>query len=400
MRRYHGPAVVVAGVMVAMWSLGACTSSEAGTGTPKERDSSTAETLDSGETKKPVDATASTEPLDSGRSDLSALRAPMRVDGIRWARGNVPRSVPEPGDSLPSLLDDPPGRALVASYAPRPSENIAGEAIEFYGVDGRWRRLDLGDLDLRNDRFSGGDTYGAGALSPDGRWWAGPTIDGMFLVDLRDGTTTELRGVLGRAGMASFKWSPDSDELVLVLVARSIRVSVPGLELTPFPRPENNPTLLADGGWVECLVARQVTTQCSTYAADGAVVEERPVPDDLQQKFAYPVGAPEVEAGTLFYNLPASGAGNARHPSDTLRTDLDYQANAVLRLPAGSEITYGRDVFDADTLGLVAYDDWLLLAWLVDDEAIVKLTEPGVGLGGTGQDFWDISYARDLIRIR
>lgn len=46
MRRYDGSAVVVAVVMVAMCSLGACTSRDAGTGTSKERDSSSAETLE------------------------------------------------------------------------------------------------------------------------------------------------------------------------------------------------------------------------------------------------------------------------------------------------------------------------------------------------------------------
>src|SRR4051812_24951430 len=47
------------------------------------------------------------QPDSSGRSELTPLTAPMRIAHIRWARGNVPRSVPEPDVSLPSLLDDP-----------------------------------------------------------------------------------------------------------------------------------------------------------------------------------------------------------------------------------------------------------------------------------------------------
>jgi hypothetical protein len=49
----------------------------------------------------------------------------------------------------------------------------------------------------------------------------------MFLVDLRDRSTT-IRRVESRppGGMASFGWSPDGDELVLLLVGQSTRVSV------------------------------------------------------------------------------------------------------------------------------------------------------------------------------
>jgi hypothetical protein len=58
------------------------------------------------------------------------------------------------------------------------------------------------------------------------------------------------------------------------------------------------------------------------------------------------------------------------------------------------------EAFDLNTLGLAALNDRLLMAWLVDEQAIVRLIQPGVGLEPGGQDFWDISYARDLVRIR
>ncbi|WP_104105426.1 hypothetical protein [Nocardioides sp. 616] len=348
---------------------------------------------------------------DSGRTEVAALTAPMRVAQVRWARGNVPRTVPEPDDALPSLLDDPPGRALVASYVPRPSSGFDGEAVEFYGRDGRWRRLDLGDLDLPRDRWSGGDTYGAGALSPDGRWWAGPMHAGMFLVDLRDGSAT-VRRVAGPYGMASFAWSPDSDELVLLLAGHSTRVSVPDLKTETFPRPGKAypvthvyPRLLADGGWVECPYRRAHLVACQTYGPDGALIEERPVPEDLQHKGAGPWGSASADSldeveETVFYSLPQGYSGNRSHDWEVLRTDLDFRADARLVLPAGSEINALDSALNRNVLGLAALDRRLQLAWLAEEQVIVKVLRPGVGAGGAGQDFWNIAYARDLVTVR
>lgn len=401
MSRPFASALVALVAILGLGSLGACTSSDSDTGLPEER-AATTTPPNPGATSERLDPGASTEPLDSGRSDLPALTAPMRVAEIRWARGNVPRTVPEPDVALPSLLDDPPGRALVASYVPRPALDIDDEAIEFYGVDGRWRRLDLGDLDLPQNSWSGGDTYGAGALSPDGRWWAGPMINGMFLVDLRDGSTTVRQDVQRGLGVASFDWSPDSDELVLILSAKSTRVSLPDLQLESFPRPNAYPGILADGGWVECPHLGRIITQCNTYEPDGTLVQERPIPEDLKEKWAGPWWGPLDERDTsLFYDLPGKNAvRNSSHDWEILRTDAAFQANARLTLPAKSQIDSVDVSFNDETLGLAALDERLLLAWLVDEKTIVRVIQPGIGLADSGQDFWDVSYARDLTRIR
>lgn len=352
-------------------------------------------TPDPGDTEEPgpID-----RPTDSGRSDLDPLTAPMRVSGLRWAHTNVPRTVPEPDQALPSLLDDPPGRALVVSYVPRPSIDFgfSDEAVEFYGTDGRWRRLDLGDLDLPEDGWRSGDTYGAGALSPNGRWWAGPMHDGMFLVDLRNGSAT-VRRVAGQGGHASFVWSPDSDELVLILADRRTRVSVPDMEVQPFPRPRAFTRILRDGGWRECAYHRHVVVRCGTYGPDGALVDEHAVPDDLKQKWA---GPRDVAAGAVFYSISQGSYGNYRHDWEVVRTDADFEADARLILPAKSEINGVDEAFNSNALELAALNRRLLLAWLVDQRTIVKVIQPGVGSGGTGQDFWDITYARNLVVIR
>ena len=334
---------------------------------------------------------------DSGRLSLDPLVAPMKVSGLRWAHSKVPRSVPDVDEPLPSLLDDPPGRALVASYIPRTDGlGWAGEAIEFYGTDGRWRRLSLGDLDLPDDGWSGYDTYGAGALSPNGRWWAGPMFDGMFLVDLRTGETTVRRVESRRTAMASFSWSPDSDELVLVLFGQSTRVAVPSLRTTAFPRPKLYPKLREDGGWVECPEEGRIVSACVSYDSTGTRELIREVPADLRTKWAAPT---DEMPGAVFYSLPHGAYGNYRHDWELIRTDAQFAANARLILPRGSQLNGVEDAFDPDTLELAAVQHRLLLAWLVDGGEIVRLLRTGP-LMKHSYDFWVVAFARDLVRIR
>jgi hypothetical protein len=233
-------------------------------------------------------------------------------------------------------------------------------------------------------------------------------IGGMFLVDLRDGSTTTVPRANGDRGMgmATFDWSPDSDELVLVLTGQSTRVSVPGLELKPFRRTSKNyPTvyvvvsILDNGGWVECPYRRNTLTECNTYGPHGGLVATRSIPQDLRRW-----GGPSDEVGgAVFYSVPRGSYGNHRHDWEVLRTDADFQADARLVLPARSEINGVVDAFDSRTLGLAAIDDRQLLAWLVDEHEIVRVIRPGGGAGyGAvgGQDWWDVSFARDLARIR
>lgn len=111
-----------------------------------------------------------------------------RVPDVLTRRGsNLPPAFPADNSVFPDLLADPPVRARMV-YHPRESFDDRGdwetEQLFFLGVDDAWRSLDMRDLGLPETTHPGVDTYGAGALSPDGRTWVAPTEAGVVLLDL------------------------------------------------------------------------------------------------------------------------------------------------------------------------------------------------------------------------
>ena len=158
------------------------------------------------------------------------------------AVAGLPRSLPVASAALPSALDDPPGRARLAYHPPEwwgDATGWASETVLLLGVDGRWRRLALADLGRPEADWPGVDTYGAGALSPDGRWWAGKSRAGVLLVDLGTGRH-QLVG-LATDWVAQVRWLPDSSGLVAAhglgnrSGLRTAHVSLPDLRTRALP---------------------------------------------------------------------------------------------------------------------------------------------------------------------
>ena len=120
-------------------------------------------------------------------ADVRVDRMPTRVPR---RRSGLPPTFPPDDAVLADLLAVPPGRALMA-YHPRETfddgEGWDTERLFFLGVDGGWRSLEMPGLGLPDSTHPGADTYGAGALSPDGSTWAAPTRAGIVLVDLATG---------------------------------------------------------------------------------------------------------------------------------------------------------------------------------------------------------------------
>lgn len=139
--------------------------------------------------------------------DLDVVR-PGTLPVYRSPDLRLPSRIPGDGDALPSMLDDPPGRAVLAIRPNITQVNVGVDdwsaiRILLHGADGEWRRLDLGELGL-DDAATYQDTYGAGRLSPDGRWWMGPMQDALILVDLRTGEVR--RQSVPVSGVAAAAW--------------------------------------------------------------------------------------------------------------------------------------------------------------------------------------------------
>lgn len=155
-----------------------------------------------------------TRPLPSNTSPMSDSPVPAKarvvetsmdrakVVELPWRRSwttPLPRTIPGPGTPLPSLLEHLPGRAVLVvnphiSSLGAPVNSWSDIRLEFFGVDGHWARLSLGDLGLSDD-LTFTDTYGAGELSSDGRWWAGSTRTGVVVLNLASGTVRMIRNI-------------------------------------------------------------------------------------------------------------------------------------------------------------------------------------------------------------
>jgi hypothetical protein len=135
---------------------------------------------------------AVTTPLNSDVVRTAFDRADVaHLPWLAPSATEMPRTVPSPDAPLPSLLDYLPGRAVLVvnpriSTLGAPVRSWSKLRLEFFGVDGHWTRLSLGDLGLAGS-LTYPDTYGAGELSADGRWWAGSTRSGVVALNLATG---------------------------------------------------------------------------------------------------------------------------------------------------------------------------------------------------------------------
>lgn len=214
----------------------------------------------------------------------------------------IPSTLPNRLADFPSQLNDP-HEAILAVYPAQPcGEGWERESIFFLGTDLQWRELNLGDLGLPADAWIYScDSYGAGALSPDGTMWAGPLgTDRMLLFDLRSSKLTTVR-VPG--GAAEPRWSEDGSAIAILNYTDGNRRD--GRRARARPR-----TWLYDRGSRELIAtaamlgstdvvngqtgvvptARATATALTrgadpgdfsldTFTQDGTLVRSRPVPD-------------------------------------------------------------------------------------------------------------------------
>lgn len=186
--------------------------------------------------------------------DVSPLTMPKTLPQLP-AQTNLPTSIPGPNDDLPSLLDDLPGRVLMTWY-PAPAsgcfEGVQGwarETIDFYGQDGRWRRLNLVDLGLPESTWPG-CSNGPGSLSPDGRWWTIGAKGLFVLLDLETGDLVTKKSSTPWGGT----WTHNSQQLVKFGNRKGAALwQVPGIHVMDLPgmeEPGSDPLPLPGGGYL------------------------------------------------------------------------------------------------------------------------------------------------------
>jgi hypothetical protein len=144
----------------------------------------------------------------------------------------MPEAIPPIDAPLPSLLDDLPGRAVVVirpeiATVNAPVPRWSELDLLFFGVDGRWRRLSMEDLGL-SESLTYSDTFGSGALSSDGRWWACPSKHGVIALNLATG---ETHMVTTQGSSGSLTWVPGRN----AILTNGSETTVPGGEVTHLP---------------------------------------------------------------------------------------------------------------------------------------------------------------------
>lgn len=325
----------------------------------------------------------SAPPQQAATWSLDGVRVDRLPRDLAYARSDLPRRFPADNAALPDLLADPPDRAVLA-YHPREFFEPGGwasERIFFLGTDGGWRSLAMADLGLPESAWPGVDSYGPGALSYDGRIWAGRTNFGVVLVDLSSGEamTVETPGV----HTSFLAWRPDGQQLDMVRRGDKDR-SYRTWSLNPRTGK---------------VVRARYRLPLSAYAPDGTVVTFTKDEGGTQRVIHYPDGKTSSEAVSVPYRRVRNGAlvGSTNTVIGLYRTVAvvdNATTSPIARLGAPFSSTIAQGWLDANRV-LLTLDPVGLVAWNVATGKVQALTKvrPAV----QPDSWWSLSVALDLI---
>jgi hypothetical protein len=267
--------------------------------------------------------------------DVSPLTMPDTLPRLA-AQTNLPTSVPSAGEDLPPLLDDLPGRALMTWYpAPASGCDVQGwerDTIDFYGVDGQWRRLSMTDLGLPDSSWPGCFSNGPGSLSPDGRWWAIGAKGLFVLLNLETGDLVTRESRAGWPGL----WAQNSQQLATAGMKSGSLWQVPGVHLTDTPGVKESGIAwpLPDGGYVIDEDTRSQETDGDSltlryYTATGDLSKTRRVPTPTASDCS-------VEGGFVGDRVGMVCLTNRNEPHTFyVLNESSWRVEAALRVPDG-----------------------------------------------------------------
>lgn len=327
---------------------------------------------------------AAPKPSTSRSWSINEARVDRIVDNPPRVASRLPVSFPSDTSDQPNLLADPPGRARLA-YHPRESfDDRAGwadERVLFLGLDGTWRSLELVDLELPESTHPGPDTYGAGALSPDGTTWVGPTRAGIVMIDLG---TARARVVLLPGSHTNYMaWHPDGRSLDVVRLSgrsthRTWTVDARSLTVDRSPQPLPIDGFAHDGSVV-------------TFTRRGADTVRTVHRNGEQQRDIVAVPYRRARLG---------GAVGPTHTVFGLNRELvvvdgsTWTALARLQLSPQDMAGWPRGWWDSDTLWFYEGSRGLL-TWDVVSGEIGVLTQ--VRARTRTNTYWSTSVATDLM---
>lgn len=325
---------------------------------------------------------------------ITVQRLPADLESLPRLRTELPRGIPGDVESMPRLVDDPPGRAMVVYHPPErwsdPVQGWASETLLFHGVDGRWRRLRMDELNLPDSSWGSSDTYGAGSLSPDGRWWAGQSRDGVILLDLRTGRSETVD--MGSRWTAHVQWRPDSRSLLVSHGNRTMRaelLELPGQRRTALPFRPWQAEFAPDGVAYSLQAAGHRRAELVAWRGDEPVVRGEVTLPGLRQ-WAGERAGPVMTEGRFLFPVQRS----PYRVVDLVVIDLaTLESEARLHIDAQARRRYaGVEWLDPRTVLLEAGTG--LLAWRPDDGTFFRVMSAPTPRNG----YASLDVATDLAR--
>lgn len=311
------------------------------------------------------------------------VRRARMTDGDLLRAPPLPSSLPKrvefpPSGDVTSVVDDPPGRAVLSIVniggEPGPTYgDLSSYTWYLYGLDGRWRVFELGSLGLADSERA--DLNVVGQLSPDGRYASLMTDSALLIMNLHTGRVRSLEPERGRTFAGGGKWTPDG----LIAMGYSGRNAPAGVFIDPDTgrrRQWGGPSIYINLGleydWdgtpvLERFGSRDRVLGYKLYDDGGRIVRELELPWLLQGRGSQVFGEERI----AFHRQAADGR-RLQQQGALIVTDREATPEHVLL--TGDNDFDPRPVAWLDDRTLLVETSTALVAWRPDEQQFYRLT--------------------------